>query len=358
MPRPSHFNPSVPPALDEIVLKATAKSPEERYQRAGEMADDLRSVLASGVDAEAAADSTIIDPTGILRGIELREPIGSGGFGKVYRAYQPSVARDVAVKVILPRFAKHPDFVRRFEKEAQLVARLEHPHIVPLYDYWRHANGAYLVMRLMQNGNLCDALGKGPWDVKAAAHLLDQIAGALDYAHRQGVVHRDVKPENILLDHDGNAYLSDFGIAKDLVDATATTDPDAVPGSLWYISPEQAQSAPVTPQSDLYSLGIVMYEVLTGEHPFSGLTPPDQLIRRLTEPLPPLADRRPGLPAALNEVVQQVTAKDPVERFPDVPTFARAFRLALAGTVVEIADPARHLDVDVDSTGGQRTAIQ
>jgi serine/threonine protein kinase/predicted ATPase/DNA-binding SARP family transcriptional activator len=275
-----------------------------------------------------------------IGGYELRERIGSGGFGEVYRAYQPSVTRDVAVKVILPQYANHPEFVRRFEAEAQLVARLEHPHIVPLHDYWRGGEGAYLVMRWLPGGNLHDALQRGPWRPEAAAELLDQIAGALDTAHRQGVVHRDVKPENILLDRDGNAYLSDFGIAKDLAHAAAATDPEAVPGSLWYISPEQAQSQAVTPQSDLYSLGIVMHQVLTGEHPFSDLTPPDQLIKRLTEPLPSLCERRPDLPQGLEEVIRRATAHEPGERYPDVPAFARAFRAALSGIAEAAARPS------------------
>ncbi len=282
-----------------------------------------------------------------IRGYELRERIGSGGFGEVYRAYQPSVARDVAVKVVLPQYANHPEFVRRFEAEAQLVARLEHPHIVPLYDYWRDTDGAYLVMRWLPGGNLYDALQRGPWRPGVAAELLDQIAGALDAAHRKGVVHRDVKPENILLDRDGNAYLTDFGIAKiltaprqgkDLAHTAAVTDPEAVPGSLWYISPEQAQSQPVTAQSDLYSLGIVMYELLTGEHPFSGLTPSDQLIKRLTEPLPPLCERGVDLPRRLEEVMQQATAREPMARYPDAVAFARAFRAALSH-IVEVTIP-------------------
>src|SRR5574341_1036036 len=232
-----------------------------------------------------------------IRGYELRERIGAGGFGEVYRAYQPSVGREVAVKVILPQHANHPDFIRRFETEAQLVARLEHPHIVPLYDYWREPDGAYLVMRWLRSGSLRGALAeRGPWAVEAAARLLDHIAGALAAAHRQGVVHRDIKPENILLDEEGNAYLSDFGIAQDVAQATGLTEAEGVSGSLAYISPEQAQSKPVTAQSDLYSLGVVLYEVLTGEHPFPGVAPTTQLLKHLSEPLPLLRERRPELP--------------------------------------------------------------
>ncbi len=158
-----------------------------------------------------------------IRGYELRGEIGAGAFGAVYRAYQPVVGREVAVKVILPQYANEPDFIRRFEAEAQIVARLEHPHIVPLYDYWREPSGAYLVMRYLRAGNLRQALESGPWSPEATSRLLNQLARALALAHRQGVIHRDVKPANILLDEEANAYLTDFGIAKDTLDSHSQT---------------------------------------------------------------------------------------------------------------------------------------
>jgi WD40 repeat protein/serine/threonine protein kinase/DNA-binding SARP family transcriptional activator len=278
-----------------------------------------------------------------IRGYELRERIGAGGFGVVYRAFQPSVGREVAVKAILPEFANHPDFIRRFESEAQLVARLEHLHIVPLYDYWREPDGAFLVMRWLRGGNLREALQHGPWKPEAAARLLDQTASALTVAHRQGVVHRDVKPENILLDEEGNGYLSDFGIAKDPLRATGATEPGAVVGSPSYISPEQAKGESITPQSDLYSLGVVMYQVLTGEHPFPGVTPAEQMVKHLTEPLPPLRERRPDLPEGLERVIERATAKDAGERYGDALSFATAFREAISDVAVEAVAPAPDL---------------
>src|SRR5687768_2169916 len=187
-----------------------------------------------------------------LKGYELRERIGTGGFGAVYRAYQTTVGREVAIKVILPGLANQPDFIRRFEGEAQLVARLEHPHITPLYDYWRDPDGAYLVMRWLRGGSLRDALQNGPFELRAAALLLDQVAGALSLAHRRSVIHRDIKPGNILIDEDGNAYLTDFGIAKDLDVQDSRTAPDAIIGSLDYLSPEQARGEPITARTDIY----------------------------------------------------------------------------------------------------------
>src|SRR5215813_13748502 len=166
-----------------------------------------------------------------IKGYELHERIGAGGFGAVYRAFQSSVNREVAIKIILPHFANHPDFIRRFETEAQLIARLEHPFIVPLYDYWRDPDGAYLVMRWLRNGSLQAALRDCPFDLPSAARLLDQIAAALTTAHRNQVIHRDLKPANILLDEDGNAYLADFGIAKDLgTRQCSVTDVDVIIG--------------------------------------------------------------------------------------------------------------------------------
>lgn len=176
-----------------------------------------------------------------IRGYALGERLGTGGYGAVYRAVQPLVEREVAIKIILPQYADHPDFIRRFEAEAQLVARLEHPHIVPLYDYWREPGVAYLVMRLLRGGSLAAALQRGPLPLPAVTQVLEQIGAALHTAHRVGIIHRDLKPANILLDEDGNAYLADFGIAKNLGNPVLAdvTQPGVVIGSPAYFSPEQ-----------------------------------------------------------------------------------------------------------------------
>ena len=153
-----------------------------------------------------------------VKGYELKECLGEGAYGAVYRAFLPQIGCEVAIKVILPEYANRSEFIRRFETEAQLVTQLEHMHIVPLYDYWREPDGAYLVMRLMKGGSLADSLkARGPWEPVEAVHLVDQLASVLHATLQQGVVHRDLKPANILLDEHGNAYLSDFGIAKELI---------------------------------------------------------------------------------------------------------------------------------------------
>ncbi|MCB9453078.1 MAG: protein kinase [Anaerolineaceae bacterium] len=282
-----------------------------------------------------------------IKGYELRERIGAGGFGAVFRAYQSTVGREVAVKVILASLTNQPEFIRRFEGEAQLVARLEHPHITPLYDYWRDPDGTYLVMRLLRGGSLRDALVNGPYDLRTAAQLLDQVAGALSLAHRNNVIHRDIKPGNILLDEDGNAYLTDFGIAKDLNLPGSNTQPDAIVGSLDYISPEQARSEPITPRTDIYSLGVTLYEVITGSHPFANLSPVERLYKHINDPLPEITTLDEELRENINQVIQKATAKNPEHRYPDALAFAAEFREAvgmnrLSTTVVELLTQREH----------------
>lgn len=264
-----------------------------------------------------------------IKGYELQSQIGKGGFGAVYRAYQSAIGREVAIKVILPKFANTPDFIRRFEIEAQTVARLEQMHIAPLYDYWRDPDGTYLVMRYFRGGSLADALSSGPYDLPSTALMLDQISSALEVAHRSNIIHRDLKPDNILLDEDGNAYLADFGIAKNLNHTDGgITAADAIVGSLDYISPEQARGDQITPHTDIYSLGIVLYETLKGQHPFPGITSIERLYKHLNDPLPKIDTLDEGVREAINTVIQKATAKDPARRYEDALVLAAAFREA------------------------------
>ncbi|MBK5108838.1 MAG: serine/threonine-protein kinase PknK, partial [Anaerolineales bacterium] len=272
----------------------------------------------------------IVNSPKSIKGYQLLDLIGEGAFGVVYRAHQEFIDREVAVKIILPNYANQPDFIRRFDAEAQLVAQLEHLHIVPLYDYWRDPQGAYLVMRLMKGGSLSDSLKEtGSWEPAAAARLVDQIASALDAAHQQGVVHRDLKPANILLDEDGNAYLSDFGIAKELSAREDETQTGAVLGTPAYITPEQVQGQTVTAQTDIYALGVLIYEVLVGEHPFPNSSPAELIVKHLQEPLPYIRSAHPELPAALDGVIQRATAKNPENRYPSASALAEDYRRAL-----------------------------
>ncbi len=270
------------------------------------------------------------DLTGqIIKGYHLHECIGEGGFGAVYRAFQPVIEREVAVKVILPQYANQTEFIRRFETEAQLVARLEHPHIVPLYDYWREPDSAYLVMRYVRAGSLRGAISQKALDDHQVLWIVEQIAAALAIAHRNGVVHQDIKPENILLDDDSNAYLTDFGIAK--VIGEKRGEEEGVSGSPAYFSPEQIRSQEVSPLADIYALGMVLYELVMHEHPYRGLTPHEMITKHLQEPLPDIRSLRPELPAALNNVIQKATAKDPTQRYSDTVALTLELRQSLMG---------------------------
>ena len=263
-----------------------------------------------------------------IKGYELKDRLGAGGFGAVYKAYQSTVGREVAIKIILPGLANQPEFIRRFETEAQLVARLEHPYITPLYDYWRDPDGAYLVMRFLRGGSLHDALKNGAFALEATTLVMDQICAALSVAHRSNVIHRDLKPGNILLDEDGNAYLADFGIAKDVGSSDGVTEVDVIVGSPQYLSPEQARSEQVTPRTDIYSMGVVLYEILMGEHPFPNLNTVELLFKHLSDPLPEITTLTDDLNARINQVIQKATAKNPAHHYADALEFAAAFREA------------------------------
>ena len=221
-----------------------------------------------------------------LRGYKLGEKLGEGRFGVVYRATQPGVGRDVAVKVIHPDLADDPAFVRRFESEAQLVARLEHPHIVPLHDFWREPGGAYLVMRWLRGGTVEDRLVDGPLGLDDALRIGDQVGSALSAAHHAGVVHRDIKPGNLLLDDEGNVYLSDFGIALAASQPGDVGDELRSAGSPAYASPEQMTGQAITPASDIYSLGVVIFELLTARLPYRTRTVASLLGEKLARPVP------------------------------------------------------------------------
>jgi WD40 repeat protein/serine/threonine protein kinase len=308
-------------ALDAYRAARTALVEERGIEPGRELRELEKQILKQDPALDLAGEP--------LRGYRLLEQLGAGAFGSVYRAFQPQVAREVAVKVIHPRLASDPEFVRRFEAEAQVVARLEHPHIVPLYDFWREPEGAYLVMRYLRGGSLRQRLAEGPVTADDASRLLDQIALALAAAHRQGVVHRDVKPANVLFDEEGNAYLSDFGIAKDVVAAESAT-PGTTPSPLaYYLSPEEIRGAPVTPRTDVYRLGILLYEALAGHHPFAESPAEEVLQRHLRQPVPPIVDIRPDLPEKIEEVITRATAKSPARRFGEASELADAFRRAL-----------------------------
>ncbi len=272
----------------------------------------------------------------IVKSYQIINEINVGGFGAVYRAFQPVIEREVALKVILPRYASQPEFIRRFEVEAQTVAQLEHPFIVPMYDYWRDPDGAYLVMRLMRGGSLRDIAQDGALPVETVLGYIDQIASALGLAHRQNIIHRDIKPENILLDEDNNAFLTDFGIAQRHDLDMDSDDLDSFAGSINYIAPELIRGQRPYITADIYSLGIMTFELLAGHLPFEGAVAPTMLHHHLSTILPDIQDTAEQIPDSINQVLQRACSKDPEDRYPTVRDFARALRDATTLDTKEI----------------------
>lgn len=248
----------------------------------------------------------------------------------VYRARQESMGRDVAIKVVpLDTDESNGMVLQRFEREVRLIAQLQHPRILPVYDYGQSERVTYLVMRLIETGTLADRLEGGPLDLDEATHILDQLAAALDYAHQHGVIHRDLKPSNVFLDAQGNAYLADFGIAK-LLERVGTqlTASGHVLGTPAYMSPKQATDQPIDQRTDVYALGLILFEMLTGQQVFSGDSPISIILKHVNEP-PPMPSTLAGhLTPLVDRVVTNALAKSPDDRYQTAGELAAAFRLA------------------------------
>ena len=257
--------------------------------------------------------------------------IGKGGMASVYKAYQPSVDRYVAIKVLPSQLAESQEFATRFHQEARIIAKLEHPHILPVFDYGESDGVAYFVMRYLEAGTLRDKMEAGrPLPLNDIDRIFTQLAEALSYAHSFGIIHRDLKPANALIDSHGNIFLTDFGIAKLMESASPRlTQTDAIMGTPAYISPEQAQSQPVDQRSDIYSLGIILYEMVTGRVPFLADTPLAVLFKHISDPLPLPSLVKPDIPPSIEKVILKALAKDPKDRFSTADEFVAAWKRAL-----------------------------
>lgn len=297
---------------------------------------ELETALLAG---DPALD--VVLPGQPLKGYQLVDEIGSGAFAVVWRAVQPSVNREVAIKQIRSELATQPEFIRRFEAEAHLVARIEHPHIVPLIDYWRDPDSAYLVMRWLRGGTLERRLDDGPLSLEDASLLARQMCGALATAHRHGIIHRDVKSGNIMFDEEGNAFLTDFGIA---LEAQQSAGPEAAlsTGSPAYSSPEQLRREQLGPQSDIFSLGVVLFECLAGSLPFTDSSSVAELIdRQLTIAYPPLRELSEDIPPHFSDAIERATAKNSDDRFASMDEFLVALEgVWPAGTALDRIEPA------------------
>ena len=266
------------------------------------------------------------------------EPIGRGGMASVYKAYQPSLDRYVAVKVLPPYYAHEPGFAMRFTREAKAVAKLDHPHILPIYDFGQEGDVSYIVMKYVAAGTLKEMLDR-PIPLAQAVEIVRQIAAALDHAHEQGVIHRDVKPSNVLMDRGQWALLMDFGLAKMVAGSVQLTASGVGVGTPAYMAPEQGQGVAVDRRSDVYSLGIVLYEMLTGRVPFDAETPLAVVLKHITDPLPLPRTVNPAIPESVERVILKALSKAPDGRYATTREMADALQRALveAGSAPEAA---------------------
>ena len=245
---------------------------------------------------------------------ELEKLVGSGGMSNVFRAHDRLLERTVALKILHEQYTRDEDYVERFRREARAVAKLSHPNIVTVIDRGEQDGRQFIVFEYIDGQNLKELTRDGPLDVREAIGLTLQVARALSFAHDRGLVHRDVKPQNVLLNEDGQAKVTDFGIARSL-DVQGVTQTGTVLGTSDYIAPEQARGQKVDPKTDIYSLGAVLYELLVGEVPFSGDNFVAVAMRHVSEPVPSVLEARPDCPARLDLAIQRAMAKDPDDRF-------------------------------------------
>ncbi len=269
------------------------------------------------------------------------EQIGMGGMATVYKAYQASVDRYVAVKVLPRQFAEDPSFIGRFEQEARTIAKLEHPHILPVHDYGEQEGITYLVMRFVGAGTLKDLMAeRGPMSLDETLRIMEQIGGALGYAHSQGVIHRDIKPSNVLVDPRGDCFLTDFGIARLVEGTTEFTATGRIVGTPAYMAPEQGMGEKADARSDIYALGIILYEMVTGKVPYQAETPLAVLMKHVTAPLPLPRQIKPDLPESVERVILKALSKSPDDRFQRVEDMITALRQAVTSPEAVAAEPA------------------
>ena len=246
---------------------------------------------------------------------ELLEKIGDGGMAVVYKAKDKLLNRFIAVKILRPEFTKDAAFVENFKMESQAAAGLTHPNVVGVYDVGREGNINYIVMELIEGRTLNDIIrDEAPMDYRKVIDITKQVAAALKVAHKNKIIHRDVKPHNIMVTNEGVVKLADFGIAKAVNDATLSTGSKII-GSVHYFSPEQARGNYVDERSDIYSLGIVMYEMLTGQVPFDGDNPVTVALKHINEEVRPPSELVPGIPPALERAVLKATNKYQTNRY-------------------------------------------
>ncbi|HUH97967.1 MAG TPA: serine/threonine-protein kinase [Anaerolineales bacterium] len=255
------------------------------------------------------------------------EQLGQGGMATVYKAYHAALDRYVAIKALHPAFGEDPSFLARFQREARLIAKLEHPNIVPVYDYAEHEGRPYLVMKFIEGDTLKARLTKGPLTSSEIEKIVETVGSALAYAHKQGILHRDIKPSNVLVASDGQLYLADFGLARIAQSGESTLSSDMIMGTPQYISPEQAMGKKDLDEgTDIYSFGVMMYEMVVGQVPFNADTPFSIIHDHIYSPLPMPRTINPNVPESVERVLLKALAKERADRYADVDSLVTAFK--------------------------------
>lgn len=282
----------------------------------------------------------------------VKSELGRGGMATVFHAYDPSFERDVAIKVLPPAFLHDPQLRARFEREAKMIAMLEHPAIVPVYDFGDQDGQPYIVMRFMAGGSLADRLKSGAMPLHETSNIITRLAPSLDAAHARGIIHRDIKPGNVLFDQYGNAFLSDFGIARLAEASGGTLTGDSIVGTPAYMSPEQVQGdKAIDGRSDLYAMGVLVYQMLTGQAPYQADTPAKVMLMHILEPVPSILDRRVDLPDGCQEIIARAMAKDPCDRYNTILEFAEGLEAVASGKAP--ATSVRATDLESTLISGQ-----
>ena len=338
---PGNKKPGLLPELDELVFKCLQTDPTRRIQSAAEL---INGVAEARRGSQAGAQDTILGMEDVLVGhtlgaYQLVERLGQGGMATVYKAYEPALDRYVAIKVLPQFFARDPNFMNRFRREAKAVAQLNHPSIMPVYSFGEEGDITYIAMQYVPGGTLKQGRGQ-VYEPDEAIRLALPIVRALAYAHKRGIVHRDIKPSNVLLGEDDWPVLADFGLAKMAEASQQLTGTGVGVGTPMYMSPEQGQGTSVDHRTDIYSTGIMLYEMLTGDVPFRADTPMAVVIKHMTAPLPMPRDANPDIPEALERVILKATAKSADDRFQTAEDMIEALERVQNSLLAPVRDAA------------------
>ncbi len=335
-PWPGNKRPGLPPELDELVFKCLQADPSKRVQSAAELLHGIQGVRhgmqAGGKDTILGVEDALVGHA--LGAYQLVERLGQGGMATVYKAYEPALDRYVAIKVLPQFFARDPNFMQRFRREAKAAAQLNHPNIVPTYSFGEEGDITYIAMQYVEGGTLKQARGQ-VYAPAQAVQIAAPIVRALAYAHGRGIVHRDIKPANVLMSEGDWPLLTDFGLAKMAEASTRLTGTGVGVGTPMYMSPEQGQGVDVDHRTDVYSMGIMLYEMVTGDVPFRADTPMAIVIKHMTAPLPMPRSVNPDIPEPLERIILKATAKNPDDRFQSademLAALERVQQLLMAG---------------------------